>query len=67
VQSLDDAKKSMKAGEKPLVMKATKATGADLQLDPEDAKRLATLNTGFLADGRVVIVLNEASHRSARP
>lgn len=67
VQSLDDAKKSMKAGEKPLVMKATKATGADLQLDPEDAKKLATLNTGFLADGRVVIVLNEASHRSARP
>jgi hypothetical protein len=58
VQSLDDAKKSMKAGEKPLVMKASKAAGADIQLGPEDAKKLASLNTSFLADGRVVIVLN---------
>jgi hypothetical protein len=58
VQSLDDANKSMKAGEKPLVLKAASATGADLQLAPEDAKKLASLNTGFLADGKVVIVLN---------
>lgn len=58
VQSLDDANKSMKAGEKPLVLKAKSATGADLQLAPEDAKKLASLNTGFLADGKVVIVLN---------
>lgn len=58
VQSLDDAKKSMKAGERPLVMKAAKAAGADLLLGPEDAKKLASLNTSFLADGRVVIVLN---------
>ena len=48
----------MKAGEKPLVMKAAKATGSDIQLDPEDARTLASLNTSFLADGRVVIVLN---------
>lgn len=58
VQSLDDARKSMKAGEKPLVMKAAKAAGADLLLGPEDAKKLASINTSFLADGRVVIVLN---------
>lgn len=58
VQSLDDANKSMKAGEKPLVLKAASATGADLQLAPEDAKKLASLNTGFLSDGKVVIVLN---------
>jgi hypothetical protein len=58
VQSLDEAQKSMKAGEKPLVLKAAKATGADLQLAPEDAKKLAALNTSFLADGKVVIVLN---------
>lgn len=58
VQSIDDAQKSQKAGEKPLVLKAAKATGADLQLGPEDAKKLAALNTSFLADGKVVIVLN---------
>lgn len=58
VQTLDEAQKSMKAGEKPLVVKAAKASGADLQLAPEDAKRLAALNTSFLADGKVVIVLN---------
>ncbi|MFT3708157.1 MAG: hypothetical protein QM817_10935 [Archangium sp.] len=58
VQSLDDAQKSLKAGEKPLVIKAAKATGSDLQLAPEDAKKLAALNTSFLADGKVVIVLN---------
>jgi hypothetical protein len=58
VQSLDEAQKSMKAGEKPLVLKAAKATGSDLQLTPEDTKKLASLNTSFLADGKVVIVLN---------
>jgi hypothetical protein len=58
VQSIDDAQKSQKAGEKPLVLKAAKATGADLQLAPEDAKKLAALNTSFLADAKVVIVLN---------
>ena len=58
VQSIDDAQKSQKAGQKPLVLKAAKATGADLQLGAEDAKKLAALNTSFLADGKVVIVLN---------
>lgn len=58
VQSIDDAQKSQKVGEKPLVLKAAKATGADLQLAPEDAKKLASLNASFLADAKVVIVLN---------
>ena len=58
VQTLEEANKSMKAGEKPLVIKATKATGADLQLGADDAKKLAAVNTAFLAEGRVVIVLN---------
>lgn len=58
VQTLDEASKSMKAGEKPLIIKATKATGADLQLGAEEAKRLAAVNSSFLAEGRVVIVLN---------
>lgn len=56
VQSLDEAQKSLKAGDKPVVFKAVKATGSDLQLAPEDAKKLASLNTGFLAAGKVVIV-----------
>jgi hypothetical protein len=58
VQSLEEAQKSMKAGEKPLVLKAAKAAGADLQLGPDDAKKLAALDASFLADGKVVIVLN---------
>lgn len=58
VQTLEEANKSMKAGEKPLVIKASKATGADLQLGADDAKKLAAVNTAFLAEGRVVIVLN---------
>ncbi|MDP1824712.1 MAG: LPP20 family lipoprotein [Archangium sp.] len=58
VQNIDDAQKSQKAGEKPLVLKAARATGADLQLAPEDARKLAALNTSFLAAGKVVIVLN---------
>jgi hypothetical protein len=58
VQSLDEAKKSLKAGDKPLVLKATKANGSDLQLDSADALKLLATNAGFLAEGRVVIVTN---------
>ncbi len=58
VQNIADAQKSQKAGEKPLVIKAAKSSGADLLLAAEDAKKLASLNTSFLADGNVVIVLN---------
>jgi len=58
VQSVEEAKKSMKAGEKPLVLKAAKGAGADVQLAAEDAQRLAAVNTSFLADGKVIIVLN---------
>jgi hypothetical protein len=58
VQSLEEASKSMKAGEKPLVLKAAKGAGADVQLGAEDAQRLAGVNTSFLADGKVIIVLN---------
>jgi len=58
VQSLDEAKKSLKAGDKPLILKATKANGSDLQLDPADATKLLAANASFLAEGRVVIVTN---------
>lgn len=58
VQSLDDAKKSMKVGDKPLIVKAAKANGTDLLLGNDEVKKLATANTSYLAEGRVVIVLN---------
>ncbi len=58
VQTLDEAKKSQKAGDKPLVLKATKANGTDLQLNSADALKLLATNAGFLAEGRVVIVAN---------
>lgn len=58
VQSLEEAKKSMKAGEKPLVIKATKAEGTDLVLAADDVKKLAEINTAFLSEGRVIVVMN---------
>jgi hypothetical protein len=58
VQSLEEARKSMKAGDKPLVVKATKANGTDVLLPQDEAKKLASSNPPFLAQGRVVIVLN---------
>jgi hypothetical protein len=58
VQSLDDAKKSMKAGDKPLVIKATDVKGTDLVLADADIKKLNETNTSFLSEGRVVVVTN---------
>jgi hypothetical protein len=58
VQSVEEAKKSMKAGDKPLIIKATKANGSDLVLGADDVKKLAEANNSYLAEGRVVIVTN---------
>jgi hypothetical protein len=58
VQSLEEASRSMRAGDKPLVLKAVRGAGADVQLGAEEAQRLARVNTSFLADGKVIIVLN---------
>jgi hypothetical protein len=58
VQSLEEAKKSMKAGDKPLVVKAAKASGSDVLLPADEAKKLASSNPPFLAQGKVVIVFN---------
>ena len=55
-QSLEEAKKSLKAGDKPLVVKAIKANGTDLVLSPADGSKLAAINAFFLTEGRVVIV-----------
>jgi hypothetical protein len=54
--SLEAAKKSALVGAHPLVVKATGVKGSDLVLSAEDAKRLTATHTGFLAEGRVVIV-----------
>ncbi len=58
VQSLEDAKKTLKVGDKPLVLKATKANGSDILLASDDAKKLRDINAGFLTEGKVVIVTN---------
>jgi hypothetical protein len=58
VQSLDEARKSMKAGDKPHVVKAAKANGADVLLSQDEAKKLVSSNPPFLAQGKVVIVFN---------
>ena len=58
VKSLDDAKKNQRAGENPLIVKASKAQGTDLVLTADDAKKIAQENSSYLAEGRVVIVTN---------
>jgi hypothetical protein len=58
VQSLDEAKKSMKAGDKPLVVKAAEAKGTDLVLAADDLQKLNATNTSFLSEGRVVVVMS---------
>jgi hypothetical protein len=58
--SLDSAKGSKDfVGDKPLVVKATKASGSDLVLDAAGIKQLTSGNNGFLAEGRVAIVTDQ--------
>ena len=52
MQSLEEAQKSLKAGDKPLVIKAAKANGSDLQLAADDAKKLSAMNTGLPRRGQ---------------
>ncbi|HLL55709.1 MAG TPA: hypothetical protein VK447_19265 [Myxococcaceae bacterium] len=46
-------------GAKPLVVKASKASGSDLVLDAEAAKLLVSGNNAYLAEGRVAIVTDQ--------
>ncbi len=55
-KSLEDARKSTRVGEKPLVVKAAQLQGSDLVLAEEALKQLTEANTAFLAEGRVAIV-----------
>jgi hypothetical protein len=58
VQSLDEAKKNMKAGDKPMILKASEAKGTDLVLADADVQKLNSTNTSFLSEGRVIVVTN---------
>lgn len=54
--SLDEAKKSERVGDKPLVIKALRTAGADLVLSADTIKQLKASNQSYLAEGRVAIV-----------
>ncbi len=58
LKSLDDAKKSDRVGDKPLVVKALKANGTDVVISNKDADALRNPhgNVSFLSEGRVIIV-----------
>jgi hypothetical protein len=55
---LETAKLSLKdrVGDRPIVLKAVRAQGADLVISSADAASLSGKNLGFLAEGRVVIL-----------
>lgn len=55
-ENLEEAKKSMRIGDKPLVVKAKSVQGSDLVLSAEDVKKLADASGTYLAEGRVLIV-----------
>lgn len=54
--SLEAAQKSALVGEKPLVVKAARASGSDLVLAAPEAQKLTAANNSYLAEGRVAIV-----------
>jgi len=54
--SLDEAKKSERVGDRPLVIKALRTAGADLVLSADTIKQLKASNQSYLAEGRVAIV-----------
>jgi hypothetical protein len=57
-RDLETAKTGLKdrIGERPIVVKAIRADGADVVISSADAASLAGKNLGFLAEGRVVIL-----------
>lgn len=58
VTSLEEAGKSPKAGDKPLTVKAAKVQGTDVVLSTDEATRILGANASYLAEGKVVIVMN---------
>ena len=45
-----------RVGDRPWVVKAVRAAGADLVISNSDAAALAASDAGFLADARVVVL-----------
>lgn len=56
--SPEAAQKSLLVGDRPLVVKASKAEGTDLVLTADDLKKLVESNNTYLAEGRVAIITN---------
>ena len=57
--SLEAAQKSARVGDKPLVVKASQASGSDVILGADGARKLAEANNSYLAEGRVAIVTDK--------
>ncbi len=55
--SLEQARKSTRVGERPLVLEAARIQGSDLVLESDAAKALAGLDPRLLAEGRVAILI----------
>ena len=55
--SLEQARKSARVGERPLVLEAARVEGSDVVLGPDAGKALAGLDPNVLAEGRVGILI----------
>ncbi|WP_309892068.1 hypothetical protein [Archangium sp.] len=55
--SLEQARKSTRVGERPLVLEAARVEGSDVVLGPDAAKALEGLDPEFLAEGRVALLI----------
>jgi hypothetical protein len=55
--SLEQARKSTRVGERPLVLEAARVEGSDVVLGPDATKALAGLAPELLAEGRVALLI----------
>jgi hypothetical protein len=62
-KAVADAKKSSRIGERPLIVKASRAVGSDLVLGSAAVREIEQSLPTYLADGRVLIVLVPAQKR----
>ena len=62
-RAIADAKTSQRVGEKPLMVKASKAVGPDLVLSPAAARAIEESNPVYLLDGRVLIISGPPAKR----
>jgi hypothetical protein len=55
---MEQAKKSLRVGDRPLVLRGLEAKGSDIVLGAEERKKLGDGNNPYLLDGRVIIVID---------